>query len=47
MLDRFVAYTRSSDFAPQASMSVSDLRAAIKDIPADNRLIGSSEVGSV
>lgn len=43
LLDQFAAYIRSSDFAPHTSMSVSDLRTAIKQNPAADRLTGSSE----
>jgi hypothetical protein len=43
LLDQFVAYTRSNDFAPRTSMSVSDLRGAIKQNAAANRLTGSSK----
>ena len=43
LLDQFVAYTRSHDFAPRTSMSVSDLRGAIKQSSAVNRLGSSSK----
>jgi hypothetical protein len=43
LLGQFVGYTRSHDFAPRTSMSLSALRGAIKQISAANRLTGSSK----